>query len=73
MIIALRCLFLLIVLAMIAGTVWACLEEDVFDGGSHILDAGVRRHAEQLQQRVDRHGDVAEDHDRDEPAEAREE
>lgn len=37
MIIALRFLFLVIVLAMIAGTIWACLEEDVFDGGSHIL------------------------------------
>jgi Protein of unknown function (DUF1475) len=33
----LRCLFLVILVAMLAGTIWACLEEDVFAGGSHIL------------------------------------
>ncbi len=37
MVIALRCLFLVILIAMLVGTVWASLEEDVFDGGSHIL------------------------------------
>jgi len=36
-VIALRCLFLVILIAMLVGTVWASLEEDVFDGGSHIL------------------------------------
>jgi predicted permease len=33
----LRCLFLVILVAMLAGTVWASLEEDVSAGGSHIL------------------------------------
>lgn len=37
MIVVLRCLFLVILLAMMAGTIWACLEEDVSAGGSHIL------------------------------------
>ena len=37
MITTLRCLFLVILVAMIAGTVWASLEEGVFDGGPHVL------------------------------------
>ena len=37
MIIALRVLFTLILVIMIAGTVWAMAEENVFDGGAHML------------------------------------
>ena len=37
MIIALRCLFIVILLVMIAGTAWATAEENVFVGGDHVL------------------------------------
>jgi predicted permease len=37
MIIVLRVLFIAILAAMIVGTTWASLEENVFDGGSHVL------------------------------------
>ncbi|MGZ7080382.1 MAG: DUF1475 family protein [Thermoanaerobaculia bacterium] len=37
MITVLRCLFLVILVAMLVGTIWASVEEGVFDGGSHIL------------------------------------
>lgn len=37
MIIALRCLFAVILATMLIGTIWATLQEDVFEGGSHIL------------------------------------
>ena len=37
MIVVLRVLFTVILVAMLAGTIWAMAEENVFDGGSHIL------------------------------------
>jgi hypothetical protein len=37
MIVALRCLFIAILLVMLIGTAWAVAQEDVFVGGHHIL------------------------------------
>jgi len=37
LIIALRCLFIVVLVVMLAGTVWAIAQEDVFAGGHHIL------------------------------------
>jgi hypothetical protein len=37
MIVALRALFISILLVMLIGTIWAMSQENVFDGGGHIL------------------------------------